>query len=330
MKRKTKEKVYQVAFSAKEKMFALRLLKKQSFEFVAHRYHCSVRSLYRWRKKFDGTLESLSPKYCAPHTTHPMAHKPEEIKHIFDLVKRNPNIGLNELYGKLITKYAYTRHPTSLYRFLRKQGYYINRPKFKVYQPQKYDTPLFAGTKWQLDVKVVPRKCYVGEFREEKSFYQYTVIDEATRQRFIWPYQEQNVDSTVDFLYRAIKFFGYKPKIIQTDNGAEFTFTQPPTDGRMHTFDKYCLRLGITHQLIKPRTPRHNGKVERSHRNDNQRFYKHLRFYSYQDLVVQMSAYLKRSNNIPISILRTVDNKKGWLTPNQKRVELLSMNMLAV
>lgn len=327
--RRKKIRVYQVAFSAKEKLYALKLLKRYPIEFVAHRYHCSVRSIYRWRKAFDGTLESLAPRYCAPHTKHPKAHTEEEIKNIYNLIRRNPEIGLNELYGKLITNYAYTRHPASLYRFLRKQGFYKNRPKFKVYKPQQYDTPPNAGAKIQVDVKVVPRVCYVGEYKEERMFYQYTAIDEATRQRFIWPYQEQNVDSTVDFLFRAIKFFGYKPKIVQTDNGQEFTFTQPPLDGRIHTFDKYCQKLGIVHQLIRPRTPRHNGKVERSHRNDNQRFYKKLRFYSYEDLIVQMSAYLKRSNNIPISILRSFDNKKGWLTPNQKREELFSLGMVA-
>lgn len=329
MKRKTKVKVYQVAFSAKEKMFALRLLRRQPIEFVAHRYHCSVRSIYRWQKNFDGTLNSLEPKFCAPRTPHPKAHKPEEIKNIFNLIKRNPGIGLNELYGKLITNYSYSRHPASLYRFLRKNGYYKNNQKFKVYKPQKYDTPTKLGAKWQLDVKVVPYNCYVGAYRQEKRFYQYTMIDEATRQRFLYPYQEQNVDSTIDFSIRAIKFFGYKPKIIQTDNGQEFTFIIPPSDGRLHTFDKLCNKLGILHQLIKPRTPRHNGKVERSHRNDNQRFYKHLKFYSYEDLINQMSAYLKRSNNIPISTLKTIDCKKGWLSPNQKREELLSLRMIA-
>ena len=30
---------------------------------------------------------------------------------------------------------------------------------------------------------------------------------------------------------------------------------------------------GIEYQKIKPYTPRHNGKVERSNRNDNQYFY---------------------------------------------------------
>lgn len=73
--------------------------------------------------------------------------------------------------------------------------------------------------------------------------------------------------------------------------------------------------MNITHKLIRPRTPRHNGKVERSHRNDQQRFYQYLSFYSYTDLIIQMKAYLKRSNNIPMQTL-------NWLTPIQKREQI--------
>ncbi|MCI6360349.1 MAG: integrase core domain-containing protein, partial [Eubacterium coprostanoligenes] len=76
-----------------------------------------------------------------------------------------------------------------------------------------------------------------------------------------------------------------------------------------------CNELHINHKLIRPRTPWHNGKVERSHRNDQERFYNYLSFYSYDDLIVQMKQYLKRSNNIPMSVL-------GWKSPLQKRAEL--------
>lgn len=323
---KYKKKIYKIAYSADEKLNALKLLKRSTFEFVAHRYHCTIQTLYRWRRLYDGTKESLKPKYCAPYTPHPNRHTDEEIKHIKDLLKRNPHIGLNELYGKLRLNYAYMRHPTSLYRFLRKNGWYEDIKKKKPYIPQPYDTPIHIGEKWQLDVKFVPRSCYVGEFKEERRFYQYTVIDEATRERFIFPYQEQNAQSTIDFVNRAIIYFGYKPNIIQTDNGSEFTYTQQTRYSQVHLFDKFCMENKIFHKTIKPRTPRHNGKVERSHRNDNERFYCRLKFYSFEDLRVQMKAYLERSNNIPISVLSSRDKKYKWLTPKEKRKELLLLD----
>ena len=123
-----------------------------------------------------------------------------------------------------------------------------------------------------MDVKYVPKTCYVGEMPDK--FYQYTMIDEASRERFIYPYLEQSSYSTIDFVKRAIAYFGYKPQIIQTDNGVEFTY--PKNYKRIHPFDHFCEGLKIYHKLIRPRTPWHNGKVERNHRNDQERFYNFL------------------------------------------------------
>ena len=162
-----------------------------------------------------------------------------------------------------------------------------------------------------MDVKYVPAICYVKH--DGNKFYQYTMIDEASRERFIYPYMEQSSYSTIDFVQRSIIYFGYAPEIIQTDNGAEFTYLSKTK--RTHPFDVFCHKYHITHKLIRPRTPWHNGKVERSHRNDQERFYNYLSFYSYEDLKNQMKRYLNRSNNIPMSVL-------SWKTPIQKRKEL--------
>lgn len=72
-----------------------------------------------------------------------------------------------------------------------------------------------------MDAKYIPKTCYKETLPDR--FYQYIVIDEASRERFIYPFKEQSSHSTVTFLKMAIKHFGYKPNIIQTDNGFEFT-----------------------------------------------------------------------------------------------------------
>ena len=61
-----------------------------------------------------------------------------------------------------------------------------------------------------------------------------------------------------------------------------------------HPMDTLLNSLNIKHHKIRPRTPEHNGKVERSHRNDNERFYSWLTFYSLEDLRKQGAAYLKK------------------------------------
>lgn len=280
-------------------------------DFVLRRYHISKSSLMRWNKRYDGTKESLADKSHRPYTSHRNAHTDEEIKWIKDYHRRNPNISICELYGKLTREKGYSRHPLSLYRVFVRLGYRNDSKGMKKKRKNKpYDTPFQIGCKWQMDVKYVPSACYTGTMPD--NFYQYTVIDECSRQRFIYAYREQSSYSTCDFLRRAIKFFGYAPAVLQTDNGSEFCHTQK-TD-RVHPLDVLCSELGIVHKRIRPYTPRHNGKVERSHRNDQERFYDFLSFYSYDDLKVQLRRYLYRSNNIPMQVL-------GWLTPNEFRRE---------
>ncbi|MBD5155870.1 MAG: transposase, partial [Oscillibacter sp.] len=66
--------------------------------------------------------------------------------------------------------------------------------------------------------------------------------------------------------------------------------------------------LGIRHKLICPYTPRHNGKVERSHREDQKRFYSSHSFFSLPDFDKQLAVHLRRSNNLPMRPL-------NWLAP---------------
>ena len=67
------------------------------------------------------------------------------------------------------------------------------------------------------------------------------VIDEASRERFIYAYNEHSSYSTIDFTERAIIYFGYAPKTIQTDNGSEFTYVTKTE--RIHPFDLLCKKL---------------------------------------------------------------------------------------
>ena len=85
----------------------------------------------------------------------------------------------------------------------------VDKQKHEKYTPKKYETPSMIGIKWQMDVKYVPKDCYVGNDGEK--FYQYTVNDEASREKFIYPYKEHSSYSTIYFLKRAIIYFGYKP-----------------------------------------------------------------------------------------------------------------------
>ena len=296
----------------------LMYLNNNDIEYTCRKYHISRYSLWRWLKKYDGTKESLEDKSHKPKTRHPNAHTNQEIRWIRNYVRRNPRITLCELWAKLKREKGYTRKITSLYRVMKRlnikfyQGMNIKGTSKKKHN-KKYETPKNIGEKWQIDAKYVPNECKV-KLPEDKRYYQYTCIDEASRERFLYWYEELTPANTVDFVKRCIEYYKYQPKIIQTDNGTEFGYNQAKIK-KEHPMDKLLKTLEIKHYKIRPRTPEHNGKVERSHRNDNERFYSYLKFYSLEDLREQGSRYLKRSNNIPMAVL-------GYLTPKEKRTEL--------
>ena len=184
------------------------------------------------------------------------------------------------------------------------------------------------GVKMQMDVKYVPRECFRGAAKERYEvsgarFYQYTMIDETTRERFLYPYPELSARATADFVKRAIVYFGYLPHIIQTDNGGEFTNRKDCK--KVHILDELLGKLRIKHQLIRAYTPRHNGKVERSHRTDGENFYRTMTFETYDELKEKMAEWNIRYNNRPHSSLRNREGKRVWFTPLQKRAELMAV-----
>ena len=219
-----------------------------SISYVCRKYHISRTSLYRWNKEYDGTKESLQDKSHRPLSKHPNAHTNEEISWIKNLIRRNPNITLCELWYKLRIKRGYSRHIGSLYRVLKRLNFYqeINIKNTSKYVPKKYDTPKQLGIKWQIDVKFVPICCQSDKIAVDKKFYQYTCIDEASRERFLFWYDEHTPANTVDFVKRCIAYYNYKPMEIQTDNGTEFTWNQSKMK-KLHPLGELCLRLDIDH-----------------------------------------------------------------------------------
>lgn len=310
-------------YSPNQKQHALKLwlIDKVDIIKVAYKMKCTIQTLYRWKKAYDGTLDSLKNASSRPHTPHPNSHTDSEVEMIKKMFESNPNISYSEAYGRLRTECAYSRTYFGFWRFVVKSG--IRPPKQIVekYIEQPYNTPEMFGIKMQMDIKYVPRECKKGAFASERD-YQYTMIDEATRERFIYPYQEKSVYSTIDFLKRAFTYFGYLPAIVQTDNGTEFTTPKIAKKTTVCAVDKFLAKLGITHKLIKPFTPRHNGKVERSHRSDQESFYNYLTYSTYDELKEKMQEWLDRYNNRPHSSLRNREGKRVWLTPLQKRAEL--------
>lgn len=279
---------------------------------AAKRYKQHRKTIYRWREKYDGTRKSLVNKSRRPHH-HPNEHTAEEIRMIKKYKAHNKTDGLVVLWVKL-HKRGYTRSITSLYRVMQRMGIYKKTvSKKKTYEPKPYQQMTHPGERIQIDVKYVPRKCMSKELiKLEEKYYQYTAIDEYTRQRVLWASKEHSTYASTQFTEIVVKKFKYKIECIQTDNGFEFTNRLNSQKAKEKTmFEKKLEELGIKHKLIRPRTPRHNGKVERSHRKDQERFYYERIFVSFEDFKEKLRHWNREYNNFPMKPL-------GWKSPNEK------------
>ena len=265
---------------------------------AAIRYKTNRQYVYRWLKRYDGTIQSLADRSHRPHR-HPNQHTEEELKLIKDMRRRNPNAGLVVFWVKLRQR-GYTRTITGLYRVLRRLGEMPVKPPNPKYIPKPYEKMFFPGQRVQVDVKFVPAACIVGQGSGEK-YYQYTAIDEYSRFRYIEAFNEHSSYSSAVFVEHLVKAFKFPILCVQTDNGLEFTKRLCITEKRTPTlFEMRLSQFGIKHKLIRPYTPRHNGKVERSHRKDNEYFYATHKFYSFLDFKKQLAVRNREYNNFPI------------------------------
>ena len=288
----------------------MKYAEKYGVKRASRKYNKSRSYIYFWRARWDGTVNSLSCQSKRPHG-HPRQHTEKELKLIRNMRRRNPKLGLTELWIRLKDK-GYSRCVESLYRVMRREGLIKDRPVKKKRKSKPYEQMTHPGERIQIDVKVVPRSCLANK---EERLYQYTAIDEYSRYRILGAYPEQSTYSSSEFLKKVVQQFqklGVKVECIQTDNGFEFTnrFSNSQKD-KLTLFEKTAQELGIRHKLIRPYTPRHNGKVERSHREDQKLLYDSHSFYSLDDFGGQLAAHQSRTNNRPMRPLK-------WASPKQK------------
>jgi len=291
----------------------MKYTEKYGVSRASRKYNKSRSYIYFWKARWDGSVDSLSCQSRRPHS-HPNQHTENELKMIRNMRRRNPDLGMVELWHRL-KKRGYSRRPESLFRVMRKMGMFPQETPKNHYTPKPYEQMTYPGQRVQVDVKVVPRRCIADP---ELRLFQYTAIDEFTRLRFLAAYPEQSTYSSADFLNKLVRWYarkGIQVECIQTDNGFEFTnrFSNSKKD-ILTLFEKTAHKLGIHHKLIRPYTPRHNGKVERSHREDQKRFYSCHSFYSLKDFETQLAVHNRRSNNFPMRPL-------GWLSPAEVTVQ---------
>lgn len=240
-------------------------------------------TFYNWKKAYEKEgFEGLRRKKPI-HYNYPGQITQETIDRILDL-RQNYQLGSKRITWYLERYHGIKISESSVTRTLVRNG--LNRLSKKA-SKRTLHTKRYAmkvpGHQVQIDVKFAILTSPEG--RKVKR-YQYTAIDDATRIRALKMYQKHNQQSATDFIDYVIEKFPFRIHTIRTDRGHEFQ-----ARFHWHVEDK-----GIRHIYIKPRTPQLNGKVERSHRTDQEEFYQLLTYTDDVDLNKKLEAWEKFYN----------------------------------
>ena len=281
----------------------LKYAEKNGVTKASIRYKVSRKTVHKWKKRYDGSIESLKDQDRTPHHM-PRRQTANELK----LLKRYARkyVGDMLLAFEKARAYGYTR---SYGCFKRTAAKLVNpeKKRKRIRKNKPYQRAEYPGQKIQMDVKYVPSYCVANG----EKYYQFTAKDECTRWTYREMYAERSTDSAKNFLKKLIRHAPFPIRMIQTDNGTEFTNALLVTKSEYKTlFEEALIEMGIEYHRIRIATPRHNGKVERQHRTDELRFYKHMRMYDLEDGRRQLAVYQRESNNHIMTCL-------GMKSPNQ-------------
>lgn len=240
------------------------------------------RSLERWVSAYKKHGESgLEPKSTTPKT------QPKETpiwmkERIIDIRKETKKCAL-KIHWQL-KKENIQIDTRTVGKILKKEllvkKYRIKKIKYKYIKAERK-----PGEMIEIDVKYVP-----GHIAGRR-YFQYTAIDTASRWRYLNVYDEQTTYHSIRFLTEVMDKFEYPIQSIKTDNGSIFTNYYIGTNKRsdqtvknLHGLDLFCKQHNIIHYLIDPGKPAQNGTVERSHREDQEKFYEQNKFKTFNDL----------------------------------------------
>ena len=99
---------------------------------ASRKYNKSRSYIYFWKKRWDGSVASLACASRRPHS-HPNQHTEDELKLIRDMRRRNPKLGMLELWHRLRQR-GYSRCPESLFRVMRKLGLVLLRAQQDIFR----------------------------------------------------------------------------------------------------------------------------------------------------------------------------------------------------
>ena len=235
-------------------------------------------TFYLWKKTYEREGQAgLKRKKPIAHT-HSKRVPPEVVEKILQ-IRQDYQLGPERIMWYLERYHGISVSESTVYRILARNG--VNRLA-KTAPRRALHTKRYAktvpGHHIQVDVKFLTLKDDEGH---KVRRYQYTAIDDATRVRALQIYRKHNQQCAIEFINYVIEKFPFRINTIRTDRGHEFQ-----AKFHWHVEDQ-----GMKHVYIKPRSPQLNGKVERSHRTDQQEFYQLLTYTDDVDLNRKLEAW---------------------------------------
>lgn len=256
----------------------------------------SKRSLERWLSEYRRYGEAgLEPKSTRPKSNP--RETPIRIKErIIELRKETRKCSLKMRWQ--LRKENIVIHQNTIQKIIRKEGlvrkYRVKKMKYKYIKAL-----LTPGELVEIDVKYVP-----GLIKNKK-YYQFTAIDSSSRWRYLKVYDSYSNSDSINFLKELIERAPFRIRAVKTDNGSNFTNrytgylkSSDPFNPRLHPFDLLCQKYNIIHFLIDPGKPAQNGKVERSHRTDQEMFYERNKFKTLKELETKINSWNREYNNL--------------------------------
>jgi len=262
----------------RQRLFLMREAEKIGVKSACGRMGKHRSYYYYWQKRYQtGDWRALSDISRRPRRM-PRLTSPELVKAVVRMRKKT-NYGKERLYDELKDR-GITIPVSTIGKILDREGLLV---KQRTYKTQKKHTRMYnllwPGQRIQMDIKYVPSEVSpIG-----RRYYQYTITDECTRMRYLAWHDSIWTLKVVETLKEAQTFFGFKIDCVQTDNGIEFTFdytaqlTARHKEPKEHPLDQYCREIKIRHKLIPPGEKELQGKVERSHRTDDEEFYRTIK-----------------------------------------------------
>lgn len=262
------------------------------------RYFGIARStFYYWYNRYKKQgYEGLRELSRRPH--HLNYQIPQEIVNLVLKLRQEKHYGARLMSLYLRKHYNVFVSATGIHRIYRRYNLPKLRkgPQPKAKRKYKRYNKKFPGEAVQIDVKFIKNVSH-----NAKRYYQFTAIDDCTRFRVLRIYDHNTVSNAIDFVEEVRRKLPIAIAQIQTDNGSEF--------GSQLTW--HLEDLGINHRHIKPRTPRLNGKVERSHRIDDDEFYDRYKFDTKKDFMEALNLWQKEYNE------ERPHSSLGGLTPKE-------------